>query len=278
MPWAYDRERYERVARERKREQEAMLSYQETSGCRMEFLRSELDDPEATACGRCDNCTGQRWPADVSPGGDSAARERLARPGVEIEPRKMWPPGMKELGIDVSGKISASRVAATGRALGRLTDAGWGATLRALLSSEAPDEPVTQQLTDAVIKVLAAWNWDVRPASVVTMPSRTRPVLIGTLGERIAAIGRLSYLGALGYATPDGPGPRRHNSAQRLASLWRALIVPDDLRAALATVDGPVLLIDDQIDTGWTMTAAASLLRDAGAPAVLPLALATVTG
>jgi ATP-dependent DNA helicase RecQ len=278
LPLAYDLARYERVARERKREQEAMLSYLSTTGCRMEFLRRELDDPEAAACGRCDNCTGVAWSADVPAGGDSAARERLARPGVEVEPRKMWPTGMKELGIDLSGKIPASRVAATGRALGRLTDVGWGATLRALLSPEAQDEPVTPQLADAVVKVLAAWDWAQRPVAVVTMPSRTRPVLIGSLGERLAAIGRLNYLGALEYATQDGPGPRRHNSAQRLASLWRALAVPDDLGAALASVDGPVLLVDDQIDTGWTMTVAAALLRDAGAPAVLPLALATVTG
>jgi ATP-dependent DNA helicase RecQ len=279
QPWAYDRERYERVARERTREQESMLTYEATTGCRMEFLRRELDDPEATACGRCDNCTGQPWPADVSPGGDSAARDRLARPGVSVDPRKMWPSGMKELGIDASGKIPAARLASTGRALGRLTDVGWGATLRALLAAEgAVDEPVTAPVADAVVKVLTAWDWDARPTSVVTMPSRTRPVLIASLGERIAAVGRLDYLGSLGYATPDGPGPRRHNSAQRLASLWRALVVPDELRAALAAASGPVLLIDDQIDTGWTMTVAAALLRDAGAPAVLPLALATLTG
>jgi ATP-dependent DNA helicase RecQ len=277
-PWAYDRERYERVARERKREQQAMLTYEATDGCRMEFLRGELDDPEAVACGRCDNCTGQPWPADVSQASASAARERLARPGVEVEPRKMWPTGMKELGIDASGKIPVARTAEPGRSLGRLTDIGWGTTLRALLAEGAPDEPVTAQLTDAVVKVLAAWDWAQRPVSVVTMPSRTRPLLIGSLGTRVAAIGRLTYLGALGYATPDGPGPRRHNSAQRLASLWRAVVIPDDLRSALKASDGPVLLIDDQIDTGWTMTVAAALLRDAGAPAVLPLALATATG
>jgi ATP-dependent DNA helicase RecQ len=279
-PWAYDGERYQRVARERAREQQAMLAYQATDGCRMEFLRRELDDPEAAACGRCDNCTGQPWPADVPEAGARAARDRLARPGVPVEPRKMWPTGMKELGIDASGKIPAARTAEQGRALGRLTDVGWGATLRALLAPDSPDEPVTAPLTDAVVKVLAAWEWAQRPTSVVTLPSRTRPLLIGSLGRRIAAIGRLTYLGALGYATLEGPGPRRHNSAQRLASLWRSLIIPGDLREALekAAFDGPVLLIDDQIDTGWTMTVAAALLRDAGAPAVLPLALATTTG
>jgi ATP-dependent DNA helicase RecQ len=277
-PWAYDRDRYERVARERKREQQAMLDYLATGGCRMEFLRSELDDPAATACGRCDNCTGSPWPAAVPEAGAQAARDRLARPGVSVDPRKMWPTGMKELGIDASGKIPATRTAEPGRALGRLTDVGWGATLRSLLAEGAMDEPVTGQLTDAVVKVLAAWDWARRPVSVVTMPSRSRPRLIGSLGQRIAEIGKLTYLGALGYATPDGPGPRRHNSAQRLASLWHAIVVPEELRDALKASEGPVLLIDDQIDTGWTMTVASALLRDANAPAVLPLALATTTG
>jgi ATP-dependent DNA helicase RecQ len=281
MPWAYDGERYERVARERSREQQAMLAYQATDGCRMEFLRRELDDPEARPCGRCDNCTGRPWRAEVPSSGVTAAQDRLARPGVTVEPRKMWPTGMRDLGIDgASGKISAAALAEPGRALGRLTDIGWGGKLRALLADGAPDEPVTAELTDAMVRVLTAWDWAARPSSVVTMPSRTRPVLIESLGRRIAAIGRLSYLGSLGYATPDGPGPRRHNSAQRLASLWRALAVPEALRESLspAAGGGPVLLVDDQIDTGWTMTVAAALLRDAGAPAVLPLALATVTG
>jgi ATP-dependent DNA helicase RecQ len=277
-PWAYDRDRYERVARERKREQQAMLDYLATGGCRMEFLRSELDDPAATACGRCDNCTGSPWPAAVPEAGAQAARDRLARPGVSVDPRKMWPSGMKDLGIDASGKIPATRTAEPGRALGRLTDVGWGATLRSLLAEGAMDEPVTGQLTDAVVKVLAAWDWARRPVSVVTMPSRSRPRLIGSLGQRIAEIGKLTYLGALGYATPDGPGPRRHNSAQRLASLWHAIVVPEELRDALKASEGPVLLIDDQIDTGWTMTVASALLRDANASAVLPLALATTTG
>ena len=58
----------------------------------------------------------------------------------------------------------------------------------------------------------------------------------------------------------------------------RHLFIPDELRAALKASEGPVLLIDDQIDTGWTMTVAAALLRDADADAVLPLALATTTG
>jgi len=129
----------------------------------------------------------------------------------------------------------------------------------------------------AAIKVLAAWDWAQRPAGILTRPSRTLPRLITSLGQRLAEVGRLPYLGALAYAG-DGPGPRRHNSAQRLASLWPAFEVPDDVRDLLADLDGPVLAVDDRVDTGWTITVAAKLLREAGAPAVLPLVLAVTAG
>jgi ATP-dependent DNA helicase RecQ len=280
QPWAYDAERYARVAQERAREQRAMLGYESTTACRMEYLRRELDDPAAATCGRCDNCTGRPWDASAPAANAKAAQERLLRPGVEVEPRKMWPTGMKDLGIsNATGKIPATQTAEQGRALGRLTDIGWGTTLRALLADGTPDQPITDQVADALVKVLAAWGWEQRPGAVVTLPSRARPVLITSTGQRIASIGRLPYLGALDYVTGDGPGPRRHNSAQRLCALWHALTVPDDLREAIAShATGPVLLIDDRVETGWTMTVAAKLLRESGASAVLPLALAVTAG
>jgi ATP-dependent DNA helicase RecQ len=276
-PWHYDAERYQRVAGERAREQEAMLAYLATDGCRMEYLRRELDDPAAVPCRRCDNCTGQRVTADVPETSSAAARERLLRPGVTVDPRRMWPTGMKDLGVDAAGKIPVTLTAEPGRALGRLTDIGWGGMLRALLAEDAPDQPVTDPVVAAAIKVLAAWDWAQRPAGILSLPSRTRPQLVTSLGRRLAEVGRLPYLGAVGYAG-DGPGPRRHNSAQRLSSLWRAFELPDDVRDALGALDGPVLVVDDRIDTGWTMTVAARLLREAGAPAVLPLALAVTAG
>jgi ATP-dependent DNA helicase RecQ len=182
---------------------------------------------------------------------------------------------MKALGVAAAGRIAAEAAAEPGRSVGRLTDIGWGATLRRMLSG-GPDAAVPDDLFDAVVQVLTGWEWAQRPAAVVTMPSRTRPAMIGDLGQRIAAIGKLGYLGSLGYEG-EGPPGRQHNSAQRLAALWHTLTVPDTVRAALAAADGPVLLVDDRIDTGWTMTVAAKLLRECGAPAVLPFALAVTT-
>ncbi|HKD89107.1 MAG TPA: DEAD/DEAH box helicase [Streptosporangiaceae bacterium] len=277
--WAYDAERYARVAAERRREQQAMLGYLATTGCRMDFLRRELDDPGAEQCGRCDNCTGRPFPAVVPEATAAAAQDRLLRPGTELEARKMWPTGMRELGIDVAGKISPDLAAQSGRVLGRLTDLGWGPRLRSLLAAEAPDADVPGDVIAAVIKVLAAWSWDERPACVVSLPSRTRPTLIGSLASRVAEIGQLPYLGPMAYAT-TGPAAsaadgRQHNSAQRLRALWHAFEVPANVRAEVTRLAGPVLLVDDLVDTGWTMTVVAMALREAGAAAVLPLALAS---
>ncbi|PSL00666.1 ATP-dependent DNA helicase RecQ [Murinocardiopsis flavida] len=274
-PWSYDDQRYKAVAAAREAEQRAMLDYIATDHCRMEFLRRQLDDPEAAPCGRCDNCTGHRWSAAVDAEYREAATEHLDRPGTPVAPRRQWPTGMAALGVDVSGRIRAEQQAAEGRALGRLTDIGWGTALRALLAPDAADSPVSDQVFAGVVGVLAGWQWEQRPVGVVALPSLTRPRMITDLAARLAQVGRLEPVGSLEYARPEGAGARRHNSAQRLASLWSAFTVPAPVAERLRHLDGPVLLVDDTTDTGWTLTVAARLLRESGAPAVLPLALAS---
>ncbi|MCP2260140.1 ATP-dependent DNA helicase RecQ [Streptoalloteichus tenebrarius] len=272
VPWEYDAERYARVAEARRREQQAMLDYQATDGCRMEFLLRQLDDPHAAPCGRCDNCTGRRRSAQVDDAEIAAARERLRRPGVELEPRKQWPTGMAALGVPLTGRIAATEAASVGRALGRLTDIGWGNRLRELLGAGSVDQPVPDDVFNACVQVLAAWGWERRPAGVVAIESHRRPQLVASLAQRLASIGRLPFLGRV---TSRGGARSNANSAQRLASLHASLALPEDVAHAVREVDGPVLLVDDCVDSGWTMTVAARLLRGAGAPAVLPFALAT---
>ncbi|NYG01097.1 ATP-dependent DNA helicase RecQ [Pseudonocardia antarctica] len=266
--WVYDTERHERVNSARRSEQQAMLDYIATTECRLVFLRRQLDDPDPTPCGRCDTCTGTVWSDEVSADGEQAAAERLTRPGIEVAPRKMWPSGMKDIGVPLSGRIGAGEQAASGRAIGRLSDIGWGTRLRELVTGG--DDPVPADVLDALVRVLAGWGWEQRPVGVVGMGSRTRPHQLDHLARRIAEIGRLPLLGTL---SPAGERPAAtENSAQRLAAVWEGLdsaTVPD-----LSGVDGPVLLVDDVVDSGWTMTVAARALRRAGAPEVLPLVLA----
>ncbi|MFI1285821.1 RecQ family ATP-dependent DNA helicase [Streptomyces sp. NPDC020858] len=286
-PWAYDAERYAWVARQRATEQQAMRDYASATECRMEFLRRQLDDEEAAPCGRCDNCAGARFTAEVSTTALDTARGELGRPGVELEPRKMWPTGLVAVGVDLKGRIPAGDQASTGRALGRLSDIGWGNRLRPMLAPQAPDQPVPDDVVQAVVAVLADWargpgGWasgapdaPARPVGVVALPSRSRPQLVGSLAARIAEVGRMPLLGTVAY-TDQAPefGSAASNSAQRVRGLHQALTVPPALAATLAEAAGPVLLVDDRAESGWTLAVAARLLRRAGAKGVFPLVLA----
>ncbi|MHB9758312.1 RecQ family ATP-dependent DNA helicase [Streptomyces sp. BYX5S] len=287
QPWIYDTERYAWVAKQREAEQQAMRDYATTTGCRMEFLRRQLDDEEAAPCGRCDNCAAPRFTDTVSPEALTSARGELGRPGVEVEPRKMWPTGLAAVGIDLKGRIPAGEQAGAGRALGRLSDIGWGNRLRPMFTPQAPDGPVPNDVASAVVEVLADWakgpgGWASgapdaapRPVGVVTMASHTRPQLIHSLGAGIAQVGRMPLLGSVSYAPgSDTAHISRSNSAQRLRALDGTLTLPPELSEALAGAGGPALLVDDYTETGWTLAMAARLLRRAGAEGVLPLVLA----
>ncbi|HEU4839808.1 MAG TPA: helicase-related protein, partial [Ilumatobacteraceae bacterium] len=277
-PWTYDRERYARVAQAREDEQQAMRRYLAGATCRMELLRRDLDDPFAEPCGRCDVCAGPWYPTQVSESATTAARDAIDRPGVDLEARAQWPTGMDALGVGVKGKVPADEQMADGRAVARLSDIGWGTRLRELVGpGAAADAPVTPAVVNAVVAVLKTWGWAQRPVAVVAMPSRTRPHLIATLAERIAALGKLELLGSLAYAHGGPTGGRGGNSAHRLAAVWDRIVVPKDVADQLAALTGPVLLVDDVADSRWTLTVAARALRRAGAPAVLPLALALDT-
>jgi ATP-dependent DNA helicase RecQ len=277
-PWTYDSARLRRVAEARSAEQKTMIEYASTDSCRMEYLRRCLDDPEAKPCGRCDNCATPLFDAEVSAGALAAADAFLGHPGVVVAPKKMWPTGLAAVGVGLKGKIPAGEQIEPGRAVGRLSDLGWGNRLRSLVSPEAPDAAIPDELAAAVVEILKDWAhgddaWAQRPAAVVAVASSRRPELISSLAAHIAKVGRLPFLGAVAVTHAAGSGARG-NSAQRVRALHDAFTVPPEVAAELRAVSGPVLLVDDLVDSGWTMTLAGRALRRAGAEGVLPLALA----
>jgi len=109
---------------------------------------------------------------------------------------------------------------------------------------------------------------------VIAMPSRKHPLLVQSVAAELARVGRLPYLGELGLVGAGPLGESGGNSAYRLSSVWNGFEVGPDLAEALASTNGPVLLVDDLADSRWTITVAGRLLRRAGASGVLPFALA----
>ena len=274
--WTFDAAKYAGITAARRHEAGLMRHYAAADGCLMGFLRQALDDvtleTDPAPCGRCSFCTGrlpEGVPAAPSEATLGAARAFCRGIDVVLDPRKMWPGAL----AGRRGRIGAGAAAEPGRALAFADDPGWSDLVVPLVGPDsrtpAPDGPVPDAVVDALVAVLARWRseWVERPVAVAAVPSRTHPQLVSSLAARIAEVGRIPRLELL-----EAVGPR---PASDLASGARAAAVTDSLRLAPgATVpQGPLLLVDDVCGSGWTLTVASALLREAGATAVLPLVL-----
>ena len=260
-PWVYDAERWQALAQVRAREAGLMRSYAHGAGCLMRFLQDALDDPEPSDCGRCSVCTGRLPGPGARP---AAARIEAARvfargQDVVIESRKLWPSGGR-----LKGRIVGC---SEGRALAFADDPGWAELLLPLFAAQ--DGPAPHGVLDGVIEVLGRWrrSWGARPVAVVPMPSTRHPRLINSMASHVASVGRLPLVDALRLAA-SAPGADLASGA-KVAGLFEALC----LRPEADVPAAPLLLIDAQYRSGWSMTVAAAMLRKAGATAVLPLAL-----
>jgi hypothetical protein len=159
---------------------------------------------------------------------------------------------------------------AEGRAVARLTDLGHGQQLRALFAPGTEDGPVPVPLARAVVEVLG--DWRPRVDGIVVVESASRPTLTADLADGLSRYLRVPVLGRWAVVDPEiAPGQGAMNSAQRVAAVGRRFA----LDAEPGSLEGrSVLLVDDLVVTGWTLTLAARALRAAGAADVLPLALA----
>jgi ATP-dependent DNA helicase RecQ len=257
--WYFDEAKWAALRRVRAAEADLMRSYAHGEGCLMRFLQQALDDPDPQPCGRCSVCTGELPAPGAHPHPDvvAAAARYFRGQDVVVEPRKIWASGLP-------GRKGRIGFLAPGRALAFADDPAWADELGRLWQRDAPASP---EVLAAMVQVLKRWSqsWQ-RPVAVVPMPSRSYPTLVGSVASHLADVGRLPLVDALAVS---GPAPAVDASSSTRAN---DLLRTTTLQPGVA-FDGPVLLVDDRIRSRWTITVAASLLAEAGATEVLPLAL-----
>jgi ATP-dependent DNA helicase RecQ len=204
-------------------------------------------------------CTGQVPLERAAPETVRAALTHLRAQTVVIEPRKMWPAGAPR-----RGKIAESARAEPGRALALAEDPAWLELVSAALRADAP---VPAEVFDGVVGLLSRWGWPAgRPSWVTWVPSRAHGTLLADLAQRLAALGRMTVAAPL---RADGAG-LQSDAATNVESARLAL---NRLSVGDAVPSGPVLLLDDTMRSGFTLTTAAVLLREAGSGPVYPLVL-----
>ncbi|MEO7572082.1 MAG: RecQ family ATP-dependent DNA helicase [Acidimicrobiales bacterium] len=260
QPWAYDADRVERVTAHRREEQDAMATYASSTTCRMVQLRRQLDDPGAAPCGRCDACAGAAWDVELPTALVAEALAHLRRGDQVLEPRARWAGGAPGL---PAGNIKADERLAPGRILSVYGDGGWGGVVReAHATGVAPIE-----LLEAADELVRRWSPTPWPVWVTFVPSTTS-TMPADLAIALGAVLGLSVHDVVRRVADRPPQSAMDNSTQQLANVDGAFEVSGDLPG------GPVLLVDDVVDSRWTMTVVGSLLRRAGAGQVHPFALA----
>lgn len=273
FPWTYDHAVVDELRGLRRAEQTEMTEWADLSTCRLRFLRDALDDDQAEDCGRCDRCTSHSW--QRMPNAELVAKAQVHVRGGDIivDPRKQWPTRLEE----PKGRIAAEAQAEVGRALARLGDGGWDATVEGLLTLARSNEPfdVGDDLIAACAGVLKRWDWTTRPTWICPMPSRRSSRLIAAVAGKLGALGKLPVYDVLSSddAAATGLQIDQANSAHQVGNVWNRLSVNQAELPPAEVLSGPALLIDDEIDSRWTMTVAAHRLRSAGVGLVLPFAL-----
>jgi ATP-dependent DNA helicase RecQ len=259
VTYHHDHVKWETLATIRRTEADIMRDYAAGRGCLMQHLQTALDDPDPQPCGQCSSCTGAPVTSPtVDPATVAAAQAYLRGVDVNLEPRKLWPAGTD----GYKGRIDGP---ATGRALAFADDPGWIGELPEV----DVDGPINAAVSRGVIEMLRrfAKHWPVRPVAVVAVPSRTHPQRVASLATLIADAGNLALIDAF---TTSGPGPEHDTASVKRAN---AIIAGLHLRDDVTVPDGPVLLVDDTSRTGWTVTVAGALLRNAGSGSVYPVVL-----
>lgn len=264
-PWHPDTERVERIQNLRRAELAQMQEYLAHPGCLMEFLMHALDDPTPHPCRRCANCRGKGLPGEVSQEVVKEAETFLKGESIFIQPRKRWPVGLfPEQKIAISPEVQN----AEGRSLCFYGDAVWGKLVR---KGKYQDGRFSDELViEAAHMVRDLWKPNIY--WVTAIPSRRHPLLVPDLAQRLAQILGLPFYNVLECIGDAQEQKTMQNSSMQARNVIGSLQIRDGI------LDKPVLLVDDILDSGWTLTMAGYLLRTKGSGLVYPFTLAQAVG
>jgi ATP-dependent DNA helicase RecQ len=271
-PYKLDRARVEHLTRQREAEWSEMNTYREDKSCLMQFLAEALDDSTGSACGRCEVCLGHPVVSTlIEPALMVAAQRFVKHSEMPLELKKQWDISalveyQAKYGWDKQN-IPRNLRGEEGRILSRWGEPVWGE----LVADGKAQGRFSDELVDAALDLIRNRWMPGKPVSWVTcIPSTRHPKLVPDFAQRLAlALGVpfRSVIQKVRETEPQKSMENRYHQCHNLDGAFTVQIEPG--------TQGPVLLVDDVVDSAWTLTLAAALLLRAGTSAVFPFALAT---
>jgi len=270
--FAMDHERILHLTRQREAEWDQMQTYLANKRCSMQFLAEALDDAHPEACGRCAVCLGRPvLPETVERQTLIAAQQFVRHSEMTLELKKQWDLGALVHYVAAFGWNKANIPQALrgeeGRVLSRWGEPVWGALVAQGKEAGRFDE----ELVAAAVDLLRhRWPEVAGVAWVTCIPSRRHPDLVPDFARRLGAALDVPFRPVIDKSRETEPQKHMENRFHQCHNLDGAFAIREG-----ADTHGSVLLVDDVVDSAWTLTLAAALLKQAGAGAVFPFALAT---
>ncbi len=263
-----DRNKIARLTNQREIEWQEVEEYIGAEECLMAYLRRALDDPEVVDCGHCSNCMGQAiFKPEVERALVVEATRFLRRSEIPFFAKKQVAAGaFAEYGF--RGNLPKSFRASEGRVLSRWGDAGWGRLVEEGKQRGSFSDELVEAMTEMIVK---RWQPCPKPQWVTCVPSLNHPNLVPDFANRLAVRLGLPFLGVIRKIRVNEPQKYRQNRFHQCRNLDGVFEITEEMK------DSPVLLVDDVIDSGWTVTVLAALLRKSGCSEVYPLALASAS-
>lgn len=252
----------------RRLEQKQMQEYMEHKGCLMAFLQNALDDPSPDKCDQCINCNpdlllSEQYDENFA----NRAARMLKRSYQPILPRKQWPSKGMFAQYDFEKRnIPEELQTSEGRALSLWRDAGWG---QLVAKGKYETEHFPDKLIGACVEMINQWNPDPTPEWITCIPSHNHPALVPDFAERLADALGIPFMACVEKIKSNKQQKEMENSYQQVKNLDGVFQVNPNLLK-----NSPCFIIDDMVDSRWTLTVAAALLQQSGCTAVYPLALA----
>lgn len=261
-----DHARIAHLTSQRILEWQEVQAYLADTGCKMTFLRRALDDLDPMPCGKCSSCVDQlviNIPVDPSLAHRAGAflkqAEMVITPKVQVAVNAFLEYGFR-------GNLPLALRAQEGRVLSRWGDAGWG---RMVVDNKHAGW-FMDELVEAMVEMIEKrWHPNPAPQWVCCVPSRNHPELVPDFARRLAARLGLPFIDSVSKVKDNQQQKGQQNRFHQCRNLDGAFVVNQDIPTT------PVLLVDDIVDSGWTLTVISALLQQAGSGIVYPVALAS---
>lgn len=266
VSYILDQKRITHLTHQRIQEWQQMRDYLHTTECKMRFLGEALDDHSIQYCNKCSSCRNKEILSSyIDPKMEQQAEIFLKQSEIPIEPRKIIQNHSAAFPIYQLPYRLDDLAAEEGRVLTHWGETGWGK----MVSEGKHNGYFSDELVEAIAEMVEQ-RWQPMPAPqwVCCVPSLKHPDLVPNFAKRVANRLGIPFVDAVKKVHNNPPQKMQQNSFHQCHNL-------DGVFDITQVYNTPVLLIDDIVDSKWTLTVISALLKRAGSGVVYPVALAS---